>query len=264
MANLNGMKDDFFTETPESVSIMDDEASSISYELLSGMMTEALVVLDFKKKAFQYVPNHDLCLCGHTQETPKLLGFDFSKESIHPKDLPFWIDIHNTIVDGLNNNELLADKVNYFSFRIRVKSALSSKKNPDYLMIYVKLKPKWVNGQLRYGICLLSASVIRKPDKQLTVHYHDMDYSEYSLKTKKWTHHPFSPLSKRQKEMLVWSHQGFSMKEIAEKMCISYKTIDNIRQKLFDRFEVNSIEQAILFALNRRLIYHPPPIQSLP
>ena len=40
---------DFFTEIPESVSRMDDEVSSISYGLLSRMMSEAFVVLDFKR-----------------------------------------------------------------------------------------------------------------------------------------------------------------------------------------------------------------------
>ena len=129
-------------------------------------------------------------------------------------------------------------------------------------MIYVKLKPIWTDEQLQYGVCLLSASVIQKPDRQLHVHYSNMDHAEYAFKTRKWTYRPFSPLSQRQKEMLVWSHQGFSVKDISEKMCASTKTIESIRQTLYERFGVNSIEQAIQYALNRRLIYHAPAMQS--
>ena len=263
IVNLNDMNNDFFAEIPKSITTMDADTLFVSYELLSGMMAEALVVIDFKKRNFRYVPNHDLFLCGYARETPKQLGYDFFKEVIYPKDLPSWIEIHDAIEDGLNNNELPAyNNINYCSFRLRVKSSLSSKKNPGYLTIYVKLKPIWSNGQLHYGVCLLSASVIQKPDRQLHVHYNDMDQAEYSFKTRKWTFHPFHPLSKRQKEMLVWSHQGYYVKEIAEKMCVSNNTIESIRQTLYEKFGVNSIEQALKYALNRRLIYHTPSILS--
>ena len=263
MINLSDMKDVFFTEITESISTMDADSLFVSYDFFSSMMTEALVVFDFKRQNFRYVPNHDLFLCGYSRETPKQLGYAFLKEVIYPKDLPSWIEIHNAIEDGLNSNELPAyNNINYCSFRLRVKNSLSSKRKSDYLMIYAKLKPIWTDGQLHYGVCLLSASVIQKPDRHFTIHYYNMDYSEYSFRTRKWTFLPFSQLTKRQKEMLVWSHQGFSVKEIAEKMCISIKTIESIRQTLYGRFGVNSIEQAIQYALNRRLIYHSPPIQS--
>jgi DNA-binding CsgD family transcriptional regulator len=148
-----------------------------------------------------------------------------------------------------------------FSFLLRVKSAFPSNRKSDYLMTCVKLKPQWLNEQLRYGICLLSPSVIRKPGHQLCVHYKNMDYSDYSFKTKKWKHHQFSPLSKRQKEMLVCAQHGFSLKETAEKMNVAEKTTESIRQTLLKKFGVNTIEQAIQYASNRRLICHSPPVQ---
>lgn len=235
---------------------------SIVYDTLSSMITEALVILDFEQKNFRYIPNHDLILCGYTQETPKNLGYDFFKNIIHPNDISFGIKIYNIVLQSLNNNEWLADQINYFSFLLRVKSSLSSDNKSNYLMTYVKLKPQWLNEQLRYGICMLSVSVIRKQDNQLCAHYKNQDHSNYSFKTKEWTHYPFSPLSKRQKEMLVWAQQGFSLKETAVKMGVSDKTIESIRCALFDKFGVNTIEQAIQYASNRRLIYHTYSVQS--
>lgn len=262
MNTLKFKENDFFIGIVESSPTMDAGEWSIAYDFLSSMMTEAFVVLDFERKNFQYIPNNDLILCGYTQGTRVALGYDFFKKVIHPKDIPFWIDIHNTILDNLNNNELTADQINYFSFLFRIKSSLSSNKESDYLMIYVKLKPRWLNEQLRYGICMLSPSVIRKQDNQLSVHYKNMDHSDYSFKTKKWKHYPFSPLSKRQKEMLIWAQQGLSLKETAVKMNVSDKTIESIRCTLFEKFEVNTIEQAIQYASNRRLIYHSPLVHS--
>ena len=85
-----------------------------------------------------------------------------------------------------------------------------------------------------------------------------MDYSYYSFRTNQWKHYIYSPLSKRQKEALIWAQQGLSLKETANKMNISEKTIENIRKTIFEKLGVNTIEQAIQYASNRRLIYHVP------
>ncbi|MDR1223235.1 MAG: helix-turn-helix transcriptional regulator [Tannerella sp.] len=62
--------------------------------------------------------------------------------------------------------------------------------------------------------------------------------------------------------MLVWAQQGLSLKETADKMNVANKTIENIRRTLFEKLGVNTIEQAIQYASNRRLIYHSPPVHS--
>lgn len=232
---------------------------SVAYDFLSGMMAETLVVLDFCGKNFQYMPRY-----GYKQDTSIALGYDFLKKMIHPEDMYFGENIHTIILDSLNSDELQVNQVNYFSFLLQIKSTLLFNGKCDYLMTYIKLKPRWVNGLLRYGICMLSPSIIRKQKNQLCVHYKNMDYADYSFKTKKWEYHKYSPLSDRQKEVLIWAQQGLSLKETANKMNISDKTIENIRGILFEKFGVNTIEQAILFAFNRRLIFHSPPARPIP
>lgn len=243
----------------ENNPIMNVNERSIAYDFLSSMMADLFVVLDFERNNFQYIPSNNLLLCDYMQKTTIALDYDYFKKTIHPKDAPFWENIHTIILDSLNNGELLVGEVNYFSFLLRVKSSLSSNAKSDYLMTYVKLKPQCVNDQLRYGIYMFSASVIRKQEHQLCAHYKNMDHSDYSFKTKKWKQYPFSPLSKREKEMLIWAQQGLSLKETAEKMSVADKTIESIRCTLFEKFGVNTIEQAIQYASNRRLIYHSPP-----
>lgn len=244
----------------ENSPIIDVGDWSIMYDFLSSTMTEAILVLDFERKNFQYISNNDLILSGYTQETAMALGYDFFKKVLHPKDIPFGKDIHTIILNSLNNGELPMEQIDYFSFLLRIKTSLSPSEKSDYLMTYVKLKPHWMNSQLRYGICLLSASIIRKQDYQLCAHYKNMDYSHYSFKTKKWEHSQFSPLCKRQREMLIWAQHGLSLKETADKMNVADKTIESIRHTLFEKFGVNTIEQAILYASNRRLIYQSPQV----
>ena len=264
MIQSNTIQDDFSKESFYNSPKINNDDWIIAYDFLSGMMTEAFVILDFDQKKIQSISNSDLILCGYTQEASKELGYDFFKEVIHPEDLPFWEEIHNIIFDSRNSDGWPPEQINYFSFLLRIKRAsLSSNRKSDYLMTYVKLKPWWFNEQQRYGICILSTSVIRKPDKQLCAHYKDMGHSSYSFKTKQWKHHHFLTLSKRQKEILVFAQQGLSLKETAEKMNVSNKTIESIRQTLFEKFGVNTIEQAIQYASNRRLIYHPSQIQPI-
>lgn len=61
-------------------------------------------------------------------------------------------------------------------------------------------------------------------------------------------------INEKQKQVLIWAQQGLSLKETADKMNVSNKMIENIRTTIFEKFEVKSIEQAIQYASNRRLI----------
>ncbi|WP_446787773.1 helix-turn-helix domain-containing protein [Macellibacteroides fermentans] len=254
--------DDFFKGILDNNISMDVCGWLTAYDILSSMVSEAFIILDFKRKNIQYISNNDMIMCDHTNEMSTTFCFDFFEKVIHPKDILFCHSIIDAILDSPNNDELLVDQVNYFSFLLRIKNSLSSNRKSDYIMTYVKLKPLWSNDKLQYGICILSVSVIRKQEHQLCVHYKNMDHSSYSIKTKKWKHYEFSPLSKRQKEMLVWAQQGLSLKETADKMHVTDKTIESIRWTLFDKFGVKTIEQAIQYASNRRLIFNSPSVLS--
>lgn len=233
---------------------MDTGGWSVLYDFLSDMMADMFLVFDFDQKCFRCIPNDSFILCGYTRETPVTFGYDYFEKRIHPDDDFFLKNVYNIIVDSFINDNLSVNQVNYFSFLVRIKSSFLSNGKSNYFMVYVKLKSQWENAHLRYGICILSASVIQKQDNQLFVYYKNMDYSNYSFRTKKWEYFSFYPLSNKQKEMLIWAQQGFSLKETAIKMNVSDKTIESMRHTLFEKFGVSSIEQAIQYAFNRRLI----------
>lgn len=263
MERSNSIQNDLFKEKLDISLAIDIAEWSIICDILSSMMTEVLIILDFERKVIQCMPNNNQILNGHTSESSKEIGYDIIEKLIHPKDISFVKEIFHIMKESLCNDELPADQVNYFSFLLSMKNSLSPNKKLDYLMNYVKLKPLLVNNEIRFGICTLSASVIRKQNYQLNVYYKNMDYSEYSFNSKKWKYCPYSPLSKRHQEMLIWAQQGLSLKETADKMNLADKTIESIRGSLFEKFGVNTIEQAIQYASNRRLIYHSPSIPTV-
>ena len=252
--------EDSFEGIPKSSPSQGVEMLSIAYADLSCMMTEALVILDLKHENFLYVPNHDLFLCGYSRDEVYERGFDFFKEALHPKDVPIWENIRNIILNIQNNDKLSIDTINYFAFTLRFTNFFSKDKKRDkiskYSMVYLKLKSIWIDGELRYGICLLSGSVVAKPGN-LCVYYDNQDYAEYSQSKKTWKHYLFAPLTKRKRELLIWVQKGLTQKEIADYMDISEKTVENHKSALFSKFEVNSMVQALQYASNRRLIFHP-------
>ncbi|MBI9064953.1 MAG: response regulator transcription factor [Marinilabiliaceae bacterium] len=61
-------------------------------------------------------------------------------------------------------------------------------------------------------------------------------------------------LSKREKEVLVLICQGFSNKEIAEKLFISPNTVDNHRSNLLSKTSTRNAAHLVLFAIKEKLI----------
>ena len=236
--------DKSFTFNPETCLLI--------YQVLANISNDMFVIFDFEYKICQYINTKHL---KASKKSFKNIRFDELKTMVHPDDFLLIENVYKKITEYTNNEMEFTDSVNYFSFLLRVKNYHSVSKVPNYFMSYVKIKPLLFNGKCRYGICLLSAAIVRKQNGLLLKHYENQDYSVFSFEKKKWEYHKYIPLSNRQKEMLAWAQRGFTLKETADKMNISTKTIENMRSVLYEKFGVNSIEQAIQYVLNRKLTY---------
>lgn len=56
------------------------------------------------------------------------------------------------------------------------------------------------------------------------------------------------------KSVLTLSMQGYTMVEIADKLCLSPDTIKKYRQRIFEKLDVRNISEAIAAATNNKLI----------
>lgn len=64
----------------------------------------------------------------------------------------------------------------------------------------------------------------------------------------------YSPLSKRETELLELMYKGDSYKEIADKLCISLHTVHTHIKNIYSKLQVNSRAQAIFEACKKKLI----------
>jgi two-component system response regulator NreC len=67
-------------------------------------------------------------------------------------------------------------------------------------------------------------------------------------------HDPLERLSAREREVLVFTAEGFSATEIGERLEISPKTVDTYRQRLMEKLNLHHRSELINFALQRGLL----------
>jgi DNA-binding NarL/FixJ family response regulator len=247
----------FYGEIPNVDVIPDEDNFWSGIDNFASMSIEAVYVVDFQKRCFHFVADHDLFLCGHSQEEAMQLGYDFYSKIVYQKDMPLLIEIHSAVLGRLYDKEEQLDDVNYFSFTFRIRNYPQIGKNPEYLMVYHKLKPIFINGQLRFGICLLTSSVMQKSGNLNTYFKSSPDFDKYSFKSKKWNRQQIESLTEREILILRLSKQGMSNKKIANKLNISYGRLKNIITELYENIHVKSMSQAVIFATNHLMVFDP-------
>jgi DNA-binding CsgD family transcriptional regulator len=252
---LDSIVGSFYENTPTLQPIATNDNCVIKMEDFSNMCIEAIYVIDFKNKCFHSVSNHDLFLCGYSKDEVMLLGYDFYSEIVHKKDLPCLIEMHQEILTRLYNPDNM-NEVNYFSCTFRIKNYLQKEQKTKYLMVYQKLIPKFVAGEILYGICLLTSSVIKNTGN-LRLYYKDNRRIDiYSFRSKRWTECEAEHLTKQETKILIYAKQGMALKMIAYTLGIAYKTVQKMTESIYKKLNVHSMAEAIIYATNHLLVFH--------
>ena len=260
MRQSKSVKNKFYKGVP-LITGNGNDLPGLNFEELASVSMEAVYVLDFFKRDFHFVANHDFFLCGHSVEEALCLGYDFFSKIIHEDDLLLLAEIHAAILIRLCDFQE-SHSINYFSFTVRIKNRVG------YIMVYHKLKPLYVNGLIRYGLCLLSSSVLDTPG-HLCVHYsNSSDFDQYSTTDKRWQKNTKQePLSDREKDILKLLKQGKANDEIATNpynpgkprkhgiLPISTNTLQHDLSSIYKKLNVKTRMQAVIKATNRHSIF---------
>ncbi|MDX1661086.1 MAG: response regulator transcription factor [Gemmatimonadota bacterium] len=77
---------------------------------------------------------------------------------------------------------------------------------------------------------------------------------EYKAAGESETHDPLHELSPREQEVLALTAEGYSSKEIGEKLFISPKTVDTYRSRIMEKLKLNHRSELVRFALRAGLL----------
>jgi DNA-binding CsgD family transcriptional regulator len=230
----------------------DEDIFKIQAEILKQISTitnGSIYVIDFYKRSFHFVSDHDLFLSGFSPYDALNMGYDFFSKVVYPDDLQMFIHIHRIILQYLSAPDNNRQEIDYFAFNIRLFS------HGLPLMVYHKMAPLFINGYARMAVCHLSSSVICKPGN-LEIYYNDRKKcSLYVFNKQQWVQKELPCLTSREKDILKLSKQGKSRKEIANILCTSAHTIRNQEADIFRKLNQHSMIEAVIFATNHRMIF---------
>lgn len=109
-------------------------------------------------------------------------------------------------------------------------------------------------GRMWLALCTIGLSAVRTPGHAI-IRKSDSDiYYEYSTDRHEWTEKRISPLRDIERTILCLSAQGFTMDDIADKLCKSVDTIKKYKKAIFNKFDVNNIAAALTYATNYKML----------
>jgi DNA-binding CsgD family transcriptional regulator len=252
MAAINS----FFSSKNSVSQLTDTDVAQLSNYLeaivaFARTTNKSVYVIDYEKKGFEYVSNNPLFLCGHSAEEVLEMGYEFYFKHVPAEDLKLLLKI-NTIGFDFYEQIPIQDRREY---TISYDFLLNTGQGKP-ILINQKLTPIFLTekGKIWKALCMVSLSTKQKSGNITIQRNGSNETFKYDLKGSFWKTKYKSELSIREKEILQFSIRGYSISEIAEKLCISPDTVKFHRKKLFDKLDVANISEAISYATVNKLI----------
>lgn len=213
---------------------------------------KSIYVIDYIQKGFEYVSDNPLFLCGHTPEEVRKMGYAFFFKNVEKEDLNLLSKI-NTIGFEFYDNVSIEERKRY---TISYDFKLKRKNENKYILINQKLTPLFLthDGKIWKSICIVSLSTEKESGNIKIYKKGNNKIFKYDLQCNVWKTEEKKQLSDREKEILQLSARGFTINEISEKIYVTSDTVKFHRRKIYDKLEVSNISEAIMCAINNKLI----------
>lgn len=109
-------------------------------------------------------------------------------------------------------------------------------------------------GKIWKALCVVSLSTKQNPGNISIQRSGNNEVYTYNPEDDYWTSNNKIELSNRERDILHYSIRGFTINEISWKLFISPDTVKFLRKKIFEKFNVANIGEAISFATMNKLI----------
>lgn len=217
----------------------------------SRLTYQSLYVIDYQTRAFDYVSENPLFLCGKSSEEVKALGYAFYFQNVKPDDVELLIKINEAGFEFYENIPVDERKLYSISYDFYL---INGKKNK--VLVNHKLTPIFLTegGQIWKALCIVSLSNNTSSGNIVISKERSDEFWKYDVGAKKWEIEEKIKLSQREYEILSLYASGLTINEIGEKLFISADTVKFHRKKLFDKIGVNNIAEALSYAKTNKLL----------
>ncbi|WP_315391497.1 LuxR C-terminal-related transcriptional regulator [Prevotella denticola] len=172
----------------------------------------------------------------------------FIRKKIYKEELHSIIQIDKSFIAFANKIDLINKRsiVLYTDFHIV--------KGNGFVLVSRTLTPLsfYRNGNIKSVLCTLSYSANKSAGLPLIKINNTHTY--YKYRNNEWHVQSLPKVNGMEIQILILSMRGFTVQEISEKLYRSEATIKTYKRRLFKKFSVSNISEAISFAINYKLI----------
>lgn len=239
---VNHLSDKDFEQLKDYLSVIDAFAR-LSYK--------SVYVIDYQNQSFEYVSDNPLFLCGLSSQEVKELGYAFYFRNVKKEDLKLLMKINEAGFSFYERIPVEERKLYTISYDFHL---INERNKP--VLINHKLTPIFLNekGKIWKAMCIVALSP-NQTEGNITISKQGCeDFWKFNLDTNTWEKEQKVKLSEREFNILELSARGFTINEIAEKIFVSTDTVKFHRRKIFDKFNVQSISEALSYAKINKLI----------
>ena len=194
--------------------------------------------------------DNPLFLCGHTAAEIKELGYRYYIDFVSEEEQMMLMEINRAGFDFFNKipiNERIKHTISY-NFHLvnkKRKALINHKLTPIQLT---------ADGKIWLAACLVSLSSRDDVGRIEMSKIGEMSVWKYSINSRRWKEEKRKVLDEKEKEILSLSIQGYTLSEIADKVCLSLDAVKFYRRKIFEKLDVKNITEAAVFATIHKLI----------
>ncbi|MDE7153921.1 MAG: helix-turn-helix transcriptional regulator [Muribaculaceae bacterium] len=219
-------------------------------EAFSRSTYQSVYIIDYFRQNFLYVSPNPMFLCGLSPEQMMELGYGFYFEYVPDEEQSLLLDINRAGFAFLNTIEENRRKDWYIQYDFHILN------QGHPILVNHKLTPLALtsDGRIWLALCVVSASNHTTPGHIEMRRIGSSDFFEYNRITRRWDKRSIPTLTDGEKSVITLSIQGFTMLEIADKMCLSPDTIKKYRKQIFEKLGVRNISEAIIAAANNKLL----------
>ncbi len=247
--------DDFFipdneVRHPEELDYSRVDEYILSAEAFSRSTYQSVYIIDYFKQNFLYVSPNPMFLCGLTPEQMMKIGYRFYLRFVPQDEQELLLSINRAGFAFYDNIPVEERRDWYIQYDFHIIN------DGHPILVNHKLTPISItsDGRVWLALCVVSASNHTTPGHIEMHQVGSPEFFEYNRLTRRWKKRSIPTLTDGEKSVITLSIQGFTMLEIADKMCLSPDTIKKYRKQLFEKLGVRNITEAIIAATNNKLL----------
>ena len=202
-----------------------------------------IYMVDYEKKSVFFISDNIARWCGIPPE--KANCYDEYVKCVPDNDYKMLIEINEAAFKYLQN--LPDDEI--------IKYSLSYNFHLNKLLMHQYFTPVVVeNGVIKIGLFVLAIPSEQESGRIIMRRHGNPDFYEYSRTKKIWEHKDGVVLTDIEQKVLWLSAQGNTVEQIGQETHKSPDTVKTHKKRLFKKLGVSSISEALIFAINNRLL----------